>query len=85
MIYMDLNMVKEKIEKYVLQAAYAGPDVIVEDTMLFKEGYFDSMGFIMLLSFIDEEFGIKVSDDELLEENFESINAITEFIFRKLN
>jgi acyl carrier protein len=82
---MDLIMVKEKIEKYVLQTAYAESDVIVEDTMLFKEGYFDSMGFIMLLSFIDEEFGLKVSDDELLEENFESINAITEFIFRKLN
>ncbi len=53
--------------------------------MLFKEGYFDSMGFIMLLSFIDEEFGVKVHDDELIEENFESISAISDFITRKLN
>lgn len=82
---MDLTMIKGKIKNYVAQAAYAGSEIIVDNTMLFKEGYFDSMGFIMLLSFIDEEFGVKVHDDELIEENFESISAISDFITRKLN
>ncbi len=52
-------------------------------TLIFKEGYFDSMGFMVLISFIEEEFGIKTNDSDLLEENFESINAISEFIIRK--
>jgi len=82
---MDLTMIKGKIQNYVAQTAYAGSEIIVDNTLLFKEGYFDSMGFIMLLSFIDEEFGVKVNDDELLEENFESISAISDFIARKLN
>ena len=51
---------------------------------LFKEGYFDSMGFIMLIAFLEEEFGIKTSDEDLIEENFESINAICDFVDRKV-
>lgn len=77
--------IKEKLLQKVMQTVYVGPDQIQETTLLFKEGYFDSMGFIMLLSFIDEEFGVKVNDEELLEENFESISAISDFISRKLN
>jgi acyl carrier protein len=41
------------------------------------------MGFMVLITYIEEEFGIKTSDLDLTEENFESINAITEFIVRK--
>ena len=37
----------------------------------------------MLITFLEEEFGIKTVDSDLIEENFESINAITEFIKRK--
>jgi acyl carrier protein len=77
--------IKEKIENFILQVTYAGSEIIDGETLIFKEGYFDSMGFIMLLSFIDEEFSIKVKDDELVEENFESINAISDFILKKLN
>ncbi|HQB37082.1 MAG TPA: acyl carrier protein, partial [Bacteroidales bacterium] len=57
---------------------------IKDDSMIFKEGYFDSMGFIMLIAFLEEEFGIKTSDEDLIEENFESINAICDFVDRKV-
>jgi len=42
------------------------------------------MGFIMLIAFLEEEFGIKTSDEDLIEENFESINAICDFVDRKV-
>jgi acyl carrier protein len=41
------------------------------------------MGFIMLITFLEEEFGIKTIDADLVEENFESVNAISDFIIRK--
>ena len=41
------------------------------------------MGFMVLITFIEEEFGIKTIDADLMEENFESINAITDFVIRK--
>jgi acyl carrier protein len=76
-------IIKEKVKNYVLQAVYADKEKIHDDSLIFKEGYFDSMGFMVLISFIEEEFGIKTNDTDLLEENFESINAISDFIIRK--
>ncbi|MGD0756806.1 MAG: acyl carrier protein [Bacteroidales bacterium] len=79
----DNAIIREKIKNYVLQAVYAEKEKIKDDSLIFKEGYFDSMGFMVLISFIEEEFGIKTNDTDLLEENFESINAISEFVIRK--
>ena len=77
------SIIKEKVKNYVLQAVYADKEKIKDSTLIFKEGYFDSMGFMVLIAFIEEEFGIKTNDTDLLEENFESINAISEFVSRK--
>jgi acyl carrier protein len=79
----DLLLVKEKVRSYIHQAAHVEKEKIRDESLIFKEGYFDSMGFMVLITFIEEEFGIKTSDLDLTEENFESINAITEFIVRK--
>ena len=79
----DKDSVKEKVRTYVLQAVYVDKEKIKDDSLIFKEGYFDSMGFMVLITFIEEQFGIKTSDADLIEENFESINAITDFIVRK--
>lgn len=79
------EIILEKIRAYVLQSAYAAQEEINDNTLIFAEGYFDSMGFVMLISFLDEEFGIGVMDSELIEENFESINAIVNFLLKKLN
>jgi acyl carrier protein len=79
----DVSTIKEKVNQYVLQHTFAEKHKIHDDSLIFKEGYFDSMGFIMLISFVEEEFSLKTSDSDLIEENFESINAITSYILRK--
>ena len=75
--------IKEKIGSYVHQSAHVDKEKIKDNSLIFREGYFDSMGFIMLITYIEEEFGIKTGDADLIEENFESINAITDFVDRK--
>ena len=75
----------DKVRAYVLQAVYAEKGAIKDNSLIFKGGYFDSMGFVMLIAFIEEEFGIKTHDADLIEENFESINKIREFIIRKIS
>ena len=79
----DVLIIKEKVSQYVLQHTFAENHKIQDDSLIFKEGYFDSMGFIMLITFVEEEFALKTSDSDLIEENFESINAITSYILRK--
>jgi acyl carrier protein len=79
----DVDAMREKIKNYIVQTSHADADKVKNESRIFKEGFFDSMGFIMLITFLEEEFGIKTVDSDLIEENFESINAITEFIQRK--
>lgn len=74
---------KEKIKTYVLEETFADSEKIQNDSLVFKEGYFDSMGFVRLVSYLENEFGLKIYDADLIEENFESINAITDFVIRK--
>ena len=80
----DPTVIQEKVKQYILQASHADANKIKNESLLFKEGFFDSMGFILLITFLEEEFKIKTSDSDLLEENFESINAIRDFVTRKL-
>jgi acyl carrier protein len=79
----DTLTIKQKVNEYVIEHTFAEKHKIQDDSLIFKEGYFDSMGFIMLITFIEDEFALKTSDSDLIEENFESINAITTYILRK--
>ena len=80
---IDLVNTQEKIKQYIVETSHADANKIKNESLIFKEGFFDSMGFIMLITFLEEEFGIKTIDADLVEENFESINAISDFIIRK--
>jgi acyl carrier protein len=79
----DTIAIREKVKDYIQQATFVDKDKIKYDSLIFKEGYFDSMGFVVLITYLEENFGIKTTDSDLIEENFESINAITDFIVRK--
>jgi acyl carrier protein len=75
--------IKQKVTSYVLESTFAEKEKIKDDTLIFQEGFFDSMGFVMILGFLEEAFQIKTLDADLLEENFESINAITNYVLTK--
>jgi acyl carrier protein len=79
----DTATIQESIQEYIQKAAFVDKDKIQNDSLIFKEGYFDSMGFIVLITFLEDSFGIRIGDEDLIEENFESINAITSYIIRK--
>lgn len=77
--------VKEKIRRFVIETTFAPAEQVKNETLIFLDGIFDSMGFISLINFIEETFAIKAKDSELLEDNFESIDAIARFIESKRN
>ena len=80
---IDLVNTQERIKQYIVETSHADANKIKNESLIFKEGFFDSMGFIMLITFLEEQFGIKTVDADLVEENFESVNAISDFIIRK--
>jgi acyl carrier protein len=75
---------KNKIREYLIKSTLANVESISDDTLIFDSGLLDSMGLLFLIEFLKEEFGITTNDDELIVENFESINNIVAFIESKL-
>jgi acyl carrier protein len=49
---------------------------------LFELGYVDSVGVTELLAFLSEEFGVEVSNDELLSEDFQTLDGIAGIVDR---
>jgi acyl carrier protein len=83
MIMETPQKIEQVIFAYVKDNSYKDVSNLTSGTMLFAEGIFDSMGFVLFLDFLEEEFNIRAADSDLVEENFESIDAITDFIIKK--
>ncbi len=76
--------VERQLAEYVeTEIAYdrAEPRVSAEEPLL--EGLIDSTSMLRLVLFIEERFGVRVEDDELVPESFETIRSLAEFVERK--
>jgi acyl carrier protein len=78
-----MDAIKNELFEYVKENTFKETNSLRSDTKLFVEGIFDSMGFALLLDYLETKFKIAAEDSDLVEENFESIDAIADFIVRK--
>lgn len=70
------------IEKYVLAeiAGGLGKTKIEPDEDLLEQGIIDSLGLMKLIAFLEETFGIKIQDEEIIPENFQSLNCMASLV-----
>lgn len=77
--------IKQKIKQFIADKSPAVRQGSLSDTdSLLDNNIIDSMGFLDLVTFVESEFDIVVEDDELLTDNFESIESITNFVNAKV-
>lgn len=50
---------------------------------LLGHGIIDSMGVIELITYVQDEFGVEVGEEEITEENFGTLSAIARFVEAK--
>lgn len=55
------------------------------DASFLEEGIVDSTGVLELVMFVEENFDITVEDEEILPDNFDSVNALAGYVQAKLN
>ncbi len=53
------------------------------DASFLDGGIIDSTGILELVSFIEETYGIRVEDEDLIPENLDSVDNIVTYIDRK--
>ena len=73
--------VKEFIENHIVSSDNTF-ELKYEDK-IFELGFLDSMFALQLVEFIEEKFGIEVTDEDLDIQNFSSVNNIVAFINSK--
>ncbi|WP_224981926.1 acyl carrier protein [Geomonas agri] len=75
---------REQIRSYIVDNFLFGDDRDLEDTTSFLEsGIVDSTGILELVSFLENCFGIRVEDEELVPENLDSVHRLVGFLARK--
>ncbi len=52
-------------------------------TSFMETGLIDSTGVLELVAYIEEKYGFKVADDELVPENLDSVANLAAFVTRK--
>ena len=75
------TQVRQFIEENFLmgakRASYADGDSFMTHHLV------DSTGFLELVMFLEETWGIQVEDEEMVPENLDSLNAIEAYLGRK--
>lgn len=77
--------VAAEVEKFIVEeiALGTGVDSLGHDDDLLAQGVIDSLGIVELVAFLEARYGIKVGDDDLLPENFQSVNSVVAFVAAK--
>ncbi|MDP3009732.1 MAG: acyl carrier protein [Methylococcales bacterium] len=76
---------KNTIRQYILSnLLFTDDESVLQDNESFLDGgIIDSMGVMEIILFIEDTFGIKVNDDEMLPANLDSVDSLVAFITRK--
>ncbi|HNR22882.1 MAG TPA: acyl carrier protein [Steroidobacteraceae bacterium] len=77
--------VAEQVRQYILENFLFSTDVSLLglDESFLERGLIDSTGMLEVILFLEETFGVKVADDEMVPENLDSVNRIAAFVERK--
>lgn len=75
----------EQVRQYILENFLFSTDtsLLGMDDSFLARGLIDSTGMLEVLLFLEEQFGIKVEDHEMIPDNLDSVNRIAAFIERK--
>jgi acyl carrier protein len=76
---------KNTIRQYILSnLLFTDDESVLQDNESFLDGgIIDSTGVMEIILFIEDTFGIKVNDDEMLPANLDSVDSLVAFITRK--
>jgi acyl carrier protein len=76
--------IRSAIRSYLKNATPKGVSFTDTDSLLSK-GIIDSLRMLDLVSFLEEKFHLKIDEDELMPDNFESVEAIARFVEQRIS
>ncbi|MDX1688703.1 MAG: acyl carrier protein [Candidatus Promineifilaceae bacterium] len=77
--------VKEQIRRYVAENFLFSDNgfELDNDESFLEAGVVDSLGVLELVTFVEENFDVQVTDEEIVPDNFDSVDRLADYIGRK--
>lgn len=83
---MQFSEVTDALRGFIMRAFNVGEEdrEFSDDVHLFDYGYIDSFGAVQLIGFIEERFGVKISDTDLVVHPLNTIREIGTLVHSRL-
>ena len=77
--------IKDQVRQFIREelASAKGITTFSDDESLMENGIIDSLGVFRLVTFMEENLGVRVGDEEISAENLESVNKIEQLVLSK--
>jgi len=79
---MDPKSTIRNFIKMELAGGAGAPDIGDQDSLI-EAGVIDSLGIQKLLAFLESQFSIKLRDEDIVPENFDTVENITRLVHAK--
>lgn len=78
------STIKTTVRQYIQDNFLMGTaEAYADDASFMDAQLLDSTGFLELVQFLEETYGIKVEDEEMMPDNLDSLDAVARFVSRK--
>lgn len=80
----DTQTIQAQVRGYILENLMFTDDAsqLPADLPLLENGIIDSTGVLEIVLFLEERFGVRVADEQMLPQNFDSVEKIAAFVNR---
>ena len=86
LFYKEITVeIENKVRKYVEEnfMRSSGDSSLSDDKSLLESGIIDSAGIFELVVFLEKEFSVTISDEDIVPDNFENVSCISNMIKSK--
>ena len=82
----NIDEIRSRIKEFIIDNFLFGStdEPFSNEDSFLEKGIIDSTGILELIEFIEENYEIKVEDDEMIPENLDSLQKVSLFIQKKI-
>ena len=80
-----MNQLKTELRRYITENFLFGQDdtALTDDASFLEKGLIDSTGVLEIVAHLEQEYRVSVEDEELIPQNFDSLNSLAAYVSRK--
>lgn len=79
-----MNTMHERLKQFIVQTfPVARSFQLRDEDLLLDKGVLDSLGILDLVTFVEKEWHVSLSDEDLIPDHFQSIACLANFLQTK--